>query len=87
MGERVTIPPEVVEQLAGANGREVPLCDATGNIVGYYLSAARMEAIRAEREQMYDAGSPFLSEEELDAAERAGGSHSTGEVLKLLEKK
>lgn len=87
MAEKVTIPAELREKLAGANGDAVPLCDEAGNVVGYYVSPARMEVIRGEREAMYDAGSSLVPEDELDAAERAGGSHSMDEVFKLLEKK
>jgi hypothetical protein len=87
MAEKVTIPAELREKLAGANGDAVPLCDDAGNVVGYYLSPTRMEAIRAERVAQYEAGGKLVSEAELDAAERAGGRHSMAEVFKLLEKK
>lgn len=36
MGEKVTLPAEVWEKLAGASGRGVPLCDESGRVKGYY---------------------------------------------------
>lgn len=48
MGETVLIPAELREKLAGANGNPVPLCDEVGNVVGYFLSPARMA--KAEEE-------------------------------------
>ena len=87
MAEMVTIPSELREKLAGANGNAVPLCDEAGNVVGYYLSPDRMATLQDERHAGYDAASALVTEEELDAAERAGGGHSMDEVFKLLGKK
>lgn len=87
MTEKVTMPAELRAKLGAANGDAVPLCDETGNVVGYYLSAERMASIAAERKAMYDEASGLVSEEELDAAERAGGRHTMDEVFKLLGRK
>jgi hypothetical protein len=49
MAEKVTIPADLREKLAGANGDAVPLCDETGNVVGYYLSPELMSRREEER--------------------------------------
>jgi bifunctional DNA-binding transcriptional regulator/antitoxin component of YhaV-PrlF toxin-antitoxin module len=49
MAEKVTIPAELREKLAAANGDAVPLCDEAGNVVGYYLTAAQLEKLDGER--------------------------------------
>lgn len=49
MAEKVTIPAELREKLAGANGDAVPLCDEAGNVVGYYLSPELMARREEER--------------------------------------
>ena len=81
MSEKVIVPAEMQVKLAGANGNAVPLCDEAGNVIAYALSPARMEKIEEERKAMYDAASSIVTEEELDLAERAGGSHTMAEVF------
>jgi hypothetical protein len=49
MAEKVTIPAELREKLAGANGDAVPLCDDAGNVVGYYLTPAQLDKLDADR--------------------------------------
>jgi hypothetical protein len=87
MSEKVTIPAELSQKLANANGEPIQLCDAAGNLIGYCVSPDRLESIEAERKAAYGAFPALATEEELDAAERADGSHTMEEVLKLLEKK
>ena len=87
MSNKVTIPAELREKFTGGNGSPVPLCDEGGNVIAYALSADRMAKIEEERKAMYDWANSLVTEEELDAAERAGGSHSMEEVFKLLERK
>ncbi len=87
MSEKVTLPAELREKLAGANGHAVELCDDAGNVMGYYLSADRLAAFEDERRAAYARADALVSEEELSAAERSGGSHSMEEVFRLLEKK
>lgn len=52
MAEKVTLPAELREKLAGANGDAVPLHDEAGNVVGYYLSAAEMDRRDRKRREL-----------------------------------
>jgi hypothetical protein len=76
MVEKITLPAELRAKLMQANDEPVPIFDAAGNLVGYYLTPAQFHAL-----------SSLASEEELDAAEQVGGSHSMDDVFKLLERK
>lgn len=87
MNEKVTLPADLREKLAGANGRAVELCDDAGNVMGYYLSADRLAAFEDERRAAYAKADALVTEAELDAAERSGGSHTMDDVFKLLGKK
>jgi hypothetical protein len=85
MTEKVIVPADVQLKLAQANGNAVPLCDEAGTVIGYYVSSDRLASIEAERKAAYGAFGALATEEELDAAERDGGSHTMEEVFKLLE--
>lgn len=84
MSEKVTLPADVTAKLAAANGDPVPLCDEAGNVVGFYLSPDRLASIEAERKAAYAAVGGLATEQQLDAAERTGGSRSMDEVFRLL---
>lgn len=80
MSDKITVPAELRDKLAGANGHPIPLCDETGTLVGYFLSPTGFAALQSERAPAHE----LASEAELDAAEARGGSRSMDEVLKLL---
>jgi len=84
MNEKVTVPAELRAKLAGANGNPVPLCDESGTVIGYYVTPTRMATIEADRKAMCDSVSLLVTEEQLDAAERAGGNHSMEDVFGLF---
>jgi len=42
MGEKVTVPAELRAKLATANGTRIPLCDESGNVIGYALTPTQM---------------------------------------------
>jgi len=87
MSDKVTIPAELREKLAGANGHPIPLCDDSGNVVAYCLSPSGLATLQAERQAAYAWAGALATEEELDAAERAGGARTMDDVFKLLGKK
>ena len=53
MAEKVTIPADLRDKLAGANGDAVPLCDEAGNVVGYYLSAGEMQRLNSPYRELH----------------------------------
>ncbi len=61
MAQKVTLPADLREKLAGANGEAVPLCDEAGNVVGYYLSAEEMD----KRSRNYRALHEYWTDERI----------------------
>jgi hypothetical protein len=86
MAQKVTIPADLREKLAGANGDAVPLCDESGNVVGYYLTPALLDKLdskrRARRELWSDEDIARL-EEELANDPRPDVPHE--EVMRWVE--
>lgn len=75
----VTIGPELLAQLTGA---EVPLADATGKPVGFFLSAERFALLEAlARDRL--TGEVTLTEFRRALADPR--RHSMADVLKLVE--
>ena len=54
MAEKVTIPAELREKLAGANGGAVPLCDEAGNVVGYYLTPEHLNKLGSKYRALHE---------------------------------
>jgi hypothetical protein len=90
MAEKVTIPAELRQKLAGANGDAVPLCDDAGNVVGYYLSPELMARREEERKVVSSwLDSLWTPEEIVRIVERSKydsrPKRTMEEVLKLVE--
>lgn len=77
----VALEPELVAKLT-ANGGEVPLTDADGKPVGYFLSP---EAYARMRELVGERLGSEVTLEEFRRALADPRRHSTDDVLKLLE--
>jgi hypothetical protein len=84
MSDKVTVPAELRDKLAGANGYPIPLCDEAGAVVGYFLSPTGFAALQSERAAAYELAGALASETELDAAEARGGARAMDDVFKLL---
>ena len=46
----VIVDEATLAKLAAANGDPVPVCNAAGEVVGYYVTRAQVKQIRMERE-------------------------------------
>jgi hypothetical protein len=90
MAEKVTIPSELREKLAGANGDAVPLCDEAGDVVGYYLSPELMARREEERKAVVAWLDSLWSPDEIVRVKQglqdtSRPRRSMEDVLKLIE--
>jgi hypothetical protein len=79
----VSLDPELVQKLT-ANGGQVPLTDASGNAIGFFLTTERFEVME---KALYDQAFAEMSDEEARRVLANPKRHTMEEVLKLLEEK
>jgi hypothetical protein len=84
MSKKVTIPADLREELAGANGDPVVLCDDAGNVVGYAVTPGQLPWLAPPA-----PADPWTPEEIARAIERSKNDtrpkRTMAEVLKLVE--
>ena len=79
----VSLDSELVQKLT-ANGGQVPLTDASGKAIGYFLTPERFEVME---KALYDQAFSEMSDEEAQRILANPKRHTMEEVLKLLEEK
>jgi hypothetical protein len=76
-----------LKEALSKNGRQVELCDASGEIVGYAISTAEMRRIESTRKSMadlYAQADASFDAEEYRRALADPRRYSTEEVIKML---
>ncbi|MBA4062903.1 MAG: hypothetical protein C0501_04190 [Isosphaera sp.] len=84
MSKKVTIPADLREELAGANGDPVVLCDEAGNVVGYAVTAARFARLTPKPEDPWTDEEIARLEEERKNDPRPDVPHE--DVLRWFER-
>jgi phage portal protein BeeE len=82
--DKITINGNLPEQLQQVK-EKAAVYDEAGNLIGYFVSINRLNALEQERKAMYDWAKSQITDEELDAAENDPIEYTTEEAMKLLE--